>query len=506
MNLPAFGNRAPFADRVRHGDPLLGALLRMPNESTVELAGLVGLDFVVIDTEHGPGDQLALAQHINAATANGLATIVRVGRSEEVLRVLDLGADGILAPHISSIEQAREVVAAVHYPPLGRRGFAAYTRAGRYGLTAPPEHHARSRRSVVFAMIEDPLGLAAAAGIAAVEGIDGLMFGPADFATELGVLGTPDDPRVTAAATAVRAHAIGAGIAPVSIVGSPAAARSAFSAGDSVVLYNVAHALGGLFTQLASARPEPAFDRSGATAGPFTMTSPPDREPLVLLPGMLGDGSVWHAVAAELSDIAVPQFGRIDLDDSVGEMAASVLAVAPARFALAGHSLGAIVALEIARQAPERLTRLALVNASGRSPSDIQQESWAITEARIEQGEFADVASELARRTLPAARRQDPELLGANERMAAHVGEAGLRRQLRAQQTRASYVDGLGSIDVPVLVVSAALDEICPPHLQEEIATHCPRARLVTLSDAGHMSPLERPVALAGYLREWLTS
>ena len=235
-------------------------------------------------------------------------------------------------------------------------------------------------------MIEDPRGLAEAAGIAGVEGIDGLMLGPADFAAEIGALGTPDDPRVTAAAAAVRTHARVAGIAPVSIVSSAVGARNAFGAGDSVVLYNVTHAVGELFTGLASARPGPAPTRPGSSTGPFTGlssglsgglftgTSSPGREPLVLLPGMLGDGTVWEAVAAELADVAAPQFGRIDLDDSITEMAASVLAVAPARFALAGHSLGAIVALEIARQAPERITRLALVNASGRGPSDAQQD------------------------------------------------------------------------------------------------------------------------------------
>ena len=497
-------SRLSFADRVRSGHPLLGALLRMPNESMVELAGLVGLDFVVIDTEHGPGDQLALAQHITAATANGLATVVRVSRPEEILRALDLGANGILAPHISTVGQARELVSAAHYPPLGRRGFAAYTRAGRYGLTPPAEHHARSGQTVILAMIEDPLGLAAAAEIAGVDGIDGLMLGPADFAVELGVLGTTDD-RVTAAARAVRADALAAGVAPVSIVGSPSAARTAFAAGDRVVLYNVAHTLGELFTRLAAARPESARPRPGAAAGLFTTAPSPDREPLVLLPGMLSDATVWEAVAAELAELCAPQFGRIDLDESVVEMAASVLAVAPARFALAGHSLGAIVALEVARQAPERLTRLALINASGRSPSDTQQYAWANTLTRLEQGEFADVAAEMSRLTVPPARREDAELVGANQRMAAHIGAVGLRRQLHAQQTRTSYLPGLAAIDLPVLVVSGSLDEICPPHLQEEIVAHCPRARLIRLADAGHMSPLERPTALAAALREWLS-
>ena len=95
MTDPAVGS---FGARFRRGDPLLGALVRMPNEGLVELAGLVGLDYVVIDTEHGPGDQLALAQHLTAAAANGLATIVRIGRPEEALRVLDLGVDGDPGP------------------------------------------------------------------------------------------------------------------------------------------------------------------------------------------------------------------------------------------------------------------------------------------------------------------------------------------------------------------------------------------------------------------------
>jgi 4-hydroxy-2-oxoheptanedioate aldolase len=485
-----------FGSRLRRGDQLLGALVRMPNEGLVELAGMVGLDFVVIDTEHGPGDQLALAHHLNAAAANGLATVVRIGQPAQVLRVLDLGADAILAPHVSSVAQARELVDAAHYPPLGRRGFAHYSRAGRYGLNPPAEHHARARDAVVVVMIEDPGGLAAAADIAAMDGIDALMLGPADFACELGVVGRLDDPRVLAAGAAVRDVARAAGIAAVSIVGSPAAATAAFAAGDGAVMYNVQHSLGGLFTELAAARP-----RTTAVAG----DGPTRREPLVMLAGMLGDATVWDGVAAELLDVAAAKFARIDLDETISEMAASVLATAPDRFALAGHSLGAIVALEIARQAPERVTRVALVNASGRGPSAEQQQAWAATIERVEAGEFRRIAAELARRTLPVARRDDRELVAANEKMAYAVAAEGMRRQLRAQQTRTSYLDAVGQITVPVLIVSGGLDDVCPPERQREILAHCPHARLVEVADAGHMLPLEEPAVLAAHLRTWLS-
>jgi pimeloyl-ACP methyl ester carboxylesterase len=221
---------------------------------------------------------------------------------------------------------------------------------------------------------------------------------------------------------------------------------------------------------------------------------------------MLGDATGWDAVAADLVDVAAPQFARIDLDDSITEIARSVLAVAPERFALAGHSLGAIVALEIMRQAPERVTRLALVNASGRGPSAAQQAAWAATITRLEAGEFTEVAGELARATLAPHRREDAELVDANLRMAFAVTADGMRRQLRAQQARTSYLDDLAGYAVPVLIVSAGLDDVCPPERQAELLAHCPSARLVTIPDAGHLTPLEQPTALAAHLRTWLTT
>lgn len=244
-----------LAARVRRGDRLLGGLVRMPAEMLVELAGLVGLDYVVIDAEHGPADQVALGHHIATAEAVGLPVIVRIGGLSEVLRVLDLGAAGVIYPHVDSVEEAEELVRAVHYPPRGRRGFAAYTRAGGYGLRTGAEHLARyAEGPLVIAMIESADAVTAAGDIAAVDGIDLLFLGPADLAADLGILAGDQAP-VAAALTSVREAAGGR---VLSICGDETTARTHFDAGSQLVVYNVQHALSATFVRLATARPERA--------------------------------------------------------------------------------------------------------------------------------------------------------------------------------------------------------------------------------------------------------
>jgi len=226
----------------------------------------------------------------------------------------------------------------------------------------------------------------------------------------------------------------------------------------------------------------------------------------VLLSGMLGDASLWDGVAARIGARVLPWAARIDLDDSVPAMAASVLAQAPPRFALGGHSLGAIVALEVLRQEPGRVTRLALVNASARGPAAAQQHAWARLRQRTAAGEFDQVAAELARSALAAPRRGDEAAVAAGVRMAHSVGAAGFLRQLAAQSARPDSRASLAAIPVPVLVVSGELDEVCPPALQRELAALCPRAELASVEGGGHMLPLECPAALAGLLLDWLAS
>jgi pimeloyl-ACP methyl ester carboxylesterase len=213
---------------------------------------------------------------------------------------------------------------------------------------------------------------------------------------------------------------------------------------------------------------------------------------------MLGDAGLWDDVAPRLP--APLRFARIDLDDSVPEMAASVLAAAPERFALAGHSLGGIVALEVVRRAPGRISRLALLNASPRPATEEQRQAWARLRARAGE-DFAGLVRDFARANLPEAHHGLAERV---EAMARRVGPRGLLRQLAAQATRPDSRPRLGGIRARTLVVSGGMDDVCPAPLQDELAAGIPGARRVTIDGAGHMAPLEDPDAVATALAQWL--
>ncbi len=483
-----------LAGRIRAREPLLGPLLRMPNETLLELTGYVGLDFAVVDTEHGPGDQLPLTAHIAAADAVGLPVLVRVGQLGEILRVLDLGAAGVIIPHVSSAEQAEAAVRAAHYPPRGDRGFATYTRSARQGMASAAEHLAAAQAgTAVIAMIEDGPGVAAAFDIAAVDGVDALFVGPADLSTALGHPGEPGHPDVVAAIEQVRRAAVAAGIGVVAIVSDPVVAREKFAENYTMVIYNTLAALGRLFTDLATGRPAAPIGSYG------------ERPPLVVLPGMLGTPEVWDPVAEILIGSGVPVRGcRIDVDDSIGGMAASVLAQAPQRFDLAGHALGGIVALEIVRRAAERVRRLILTNTSGRGAAPEQLTAWQALQDGLDMGRFGEIVAEQAVVNLgPAAGSR--ALVDAWVRMAHRVGRDGFRRQLLAQSTRPDSIAGLRSLRVPTLIITGELDLVSPAYLQQELAESIPGARHETVSGSGHMSPVDAVSEVAGLVRAFVT-
>ena len=163
-------------------------------------------------------------------------------------------------------------------------------------------------------------------------------------------------------------------------------------------------------------------------------TSPADREAVVMLPGMLGDARVFAVIADVLDGHVVCRPQRIDLDDTIAGIADSVLAMSPQRFALVGHSLGAIVALEIYRRAPTRVTRLALLNASARPASDGQLAAWTTLGERTERGEFSTIAAEQAAVNIGPA--GSAELRSTCVEMAKRIGPEGFLRQLHAQASR----------------------------------------------------------------------
>ena len=235
-------------------------------------------------------------------------------------------------------------------------------------------------------------------------------------------------------------------------------------------------------------------------------TSQTDREAVVMLPGMLGDARVFDAIAEVLDGHVVCRPQRIDLDDTIAGIADSVLATSPQRFALVGHSLGAIVALEIYRRAPTRVTRLALLNASARPASDGQVAAWTTLGERTERGEFSTIAAEQA--AVNVGPEGSAELQSACVDMAKRIGPEGFLRQLHAQASRPDSRPTLAAVGVPMLVVSGSHDAVCPTELQAElvsgIAAGGGAVAHETIEGAGHMSPLDHPAEVAAHLLAWL--
>ena len=173
-----------FAIRVRDRQMVCGTFVKTPQAHHAEIAGLAGLDFVVFDTEHAPFSVAQLDQCVLGARAAGIASVVRLAdsRPQTVLQALDLGASGVLVPHVTSVAQAREVVASARYRD-GTRGFSNSPRAGAYGGNAMLEHVERSdRETTVLCQIEDREAVDAIDEIAQVSGIDCLFIGRADLA------------------------------------------------------------------------------------------------------------------------------------------------------------------------------------------------------------------------------------------------------------------------------------------------------------------------------------
>jgi 4-hydroxy-2-oxoheptanedioate aldolase len=236
--------------RLRSGEQLVGALVRMPCEDVVEMLAVAGVDFVLVDCEHGPADVLALRTHIALAQVHGVPVLVRPGEHEPglVLRALDQGAQGIVAPHVESAEEARALVDMVQYPPVGRRGFATYPRAGRFGTVSAADHRATASEALVIAMLESPQAAGIASEILGTAGIDGYLIGTADLSAST----TPGDPAVAKSVATIHEQAAQVGSWRAELAGSPEDADRILTAGGRLVVYNVAQVLMRVFAELVA--------------------------------------------------------------------------------------------------------------------------------------------------------------------------------------------------------------------------------------------------------------
>ena len=228
------------------------------------------------------------------------------------------------------------------------------------------------------------------------------------------------------------------------------------------------------------------------------------KHPLVLLPGLLCDAALWHHQTAYLTELAEITVADFTNDDSIGGMAETALAKAPERFALAGLSMGGYVALEIMRRAPERVTRLALLDTSARGEIETQTQRRRELMRMSMDGKFSEVTPLLLPFLIHPDRQGERELTSAITKMADHVGPDGFLRQQTAIMGRPDSRDDLGRIKCPTLILCGRQDALTPVEVHEEMAAGIPDARLVIIEESGHMTAMERPQAVTALLRDWL--
>jgi pimeloyl-ACP methyl ester carboxylesterase len=229
------------------------------------------------------------------------------------------------------------------------------------------------------------------------------------------------------------------------------------------------------------------------------------------VPGLLCDAAVWAGPVERLAPRTRCSVFDPERLDTLAAMARALLAKAPPRFALAGHSMGARVAFEVMRQAPERVTRLAILDAdyrarpAGAAGEAERRQRLALLELARTHGMRA-----MAERWLPALvhpdRIRDVKLMHALYDMAARRNPAVLAAQVKALLDRPDATEVLRGVRCPTLVLCGRDDNWSGLARHQEMAAIVPRARLVVVERCGHMSTMERPTEVAAAMEQWLTA
>lgn len=194
------------------GVPHIGIWCSLASALTTEVVAGSGAGWLLIDGEHSPNHLLTIMAQLQVAAAFPCEAVVRLPSDDANLikQAMDVGARSLMIPNVRDAAQARAIVRAMTYAPGGIRGFSVGHRANQFGRIAG--YHANARAQQLLAVqIEDEAGVANAAGIAAVEGVDVLFVGPGDLSTNMGSMGNPGAAHVQEAIASVRAAAAAAG-------------------------------------------------------------------------------------------------------------------------------------------------------------------------------------------------------------------------------------------------------------------------------------------------------
>lgn len=234
-----------------------------------------------------------------------------------------------------------------------------------------------------------------------------------------------------------------------------------------------------------------------------------NRESLVLVPGLLCDATVWREQAEALSGPYSVHIAAHDMSDTLGHMAQRILDAAPPVFSLAGHSMGGRVALEVLRRAPERVTRLALLDtgfealAPGENGERERAGRYRLLDMASREGMLV-MGREWARGMVHAARLADTALMDAIHQMIARAPVAQFEAQIHALLQRPDCTALLSQIRVPTLLLCGREDGWSPLARHVDMAQRISGSLLVDVPDCGHMSTMEQPSAVTDALRAWL--
>jgi pimeloyl-ACP methyl ester carboxylesterase len=230
-----------------------------------------------------------------------------------------------------------------------------------------------------------------------------------------------------------------------------------------------------------------------------------DRETLMLVPGLNCTEALFRPQIEALSedyDIRVADHRQ---DETIPTIAVRILASAPERFAIAGLSMGGYISLEVLRQAPRRVTRLALLDTTARPDTEEGRKNRERLIALAQSGRFEEVHAALWQRLVHPSRYGDKALEGVVIEMMRDTGPEAFVRQQRAIMGRPDSRPMLPAIEIPTLVLVGDGDAITPPEMAREMAEAIEWASLVVVPDCGHLSSLERPEEVNQALSAWLT-
>ena len=221
--------------------------------------------------------------------------------------------------------------------------------------------------------------------------------------------------------------------------------------------------------------------------------------PLVLLPGMMCDGRMWGQMA-QAALVLIPPPGL----DSFAAMAGHLLPLMPPRFALAGLSMGGILAMEILRQAPDRVDRLALLDTNPLAEAPAVQARRNPQMARARAGDLASVIRDDMKPGYLAPGPDRQALLDLCMDMALGLGVPYFVSQSRALAARRDQCATLRGYAGPALVLMGAEDRLCPRDRHDLMHALMPQSRLAVIAGAGHLPTLEKPLETTAELRRWL--